>query len=359
MPVLEWLPSYRWAWLRPDVSAGVTLAAYAIPASLAYASLAGLPPQAGLYCYMLAGLAYAPFGTSRQAAVGPTSAMSILAGATLGGLALGDPSRYIALAALTALLVAAISLVAWTLRLGQIVHFISETVLTGFKAGVALQIAATQLPKLFGINAGGDGFFGRMSYLAAHLSETHALSLAIGAAGLVLLVRENGCSPSGRPCSSSSSSRSWQCRSRDLAARGIAVLGPVPEGLPALGLGPVTLADMSALLPLALACFLLSYIESVSVVAHVRVEARLPGRRRSGAAGARRRQPGGRARAGLSRRRRHVAVGRQRQGRGADAAGDRGHGDRRRPASWCSSPASSATCRPRFSPPSCSSRSRP
>ena len=261
-----WLPSYRRAWLRADVSAGVTLAAFAVPGSLAYASLAGLPPQAGLYCYMLAGSAYALFGTSRQAAVGPTSAMSILVGATLGGLAVGDPARYGALAALTAVLVAGISLIAWTLRLGQVVHFISETVLTGFKAGVALQIASTQLPKLFGIKGGGDGFFGRTQYLIAHLDDTHAMSLAVGGVGLLLLAAGERLLPK-RPTVLLVVALSIVMTSiTGLAAQGVAVLGRVPAGFPSLGLGSVTLSDVSMLLPLSLACFLLSYVETVSVV---------------------------------------------------------------------------------------------
>jgi MFS superfamily sulfate permease-like transporter len=90
VPILNRLPSYRSAALRFDFIAGITLAAYAIPVSLAYASLAGLPPEAGLYCYLVGGIAYAAFGTSRQLAIGPTSAISILIGATLGSLAAGQ-----------------------------------------------------------------------------------------------------------------------------------------------------------------------------------------------------------------------------------------------------------------------------
>src|SRR5258707_15738277 len=93
IPVIGWLPQYQRRWLRPDMVAGLTLAAYAVPVSVAYASLAGLPPQAGLYCYLVGGLAYAAFGTSRQLAIGPTSAISILIGSALGTLAAGDALR--------------------------------------------------------------------------------------------------------------------------------------------------------------------------------------------------------------------------------------------------------------------------
>src|SRR3954451_6676759 len=117
LPAAQWLPRYETTWLRHDVVAGITLAAYAIPVSLAYASLAGLPPQYGIYCYLVAGIAYALFGTSRQLAIGPTSAISLLVGTTIGAMALGDPSHYAQVAALTALIVAAISFAAWALRL--------------------------------------------------------------------------------------------------------------------------------------------------------------------------------------------------------------------------------------------------
>ena len=108
VPIAGWLPQYRPAWLRFDAVAGITLAAYAVPVSLAYAGLAGLPPQMGLYCYLLAGLGYALFGSSRHLAVGPTSAISLLLGVTLAGLAAGDPTRQAALASLTALIVAGV-----------------------------------------------------------------------------------------------------------------------------------------------------------------------------------------------------------------------------------------------------------
>src|SRR5262245_20779405 len=93
-PPAQWLRDYRRAWLRSDIVAGITLAAYAIPVSLAYATLAGLPPQYGIYCYLAGGLLYALFGSSRQLAVGPTSAISMLIGATIAGMAAGDPARW-------------------------------------------------------------------------------------------------------------------------------------------------------------------------------------------------------------------------------------------------------------------------
>src|SRR5437870_5275254 len=103
VPAAQWLAGYQTQWLKPDLIAGITLAAYAIPVSMAYASLAGVPPQYGIYCYLCGGLIYALFGTSRQLAIGPTSAISMLVGATVAGMADGDASRWAAIAALAAL----------------------------------------------------------------------------------------------------------------------------------------------------------------------------------------------------------------------------------------------------------------
>src|SRR5215813_9935361 len=197
-PPAQWLRSYRIPWLRYDVVAGVTLAAYAIPVSLAYATLAGLPPQYGIYCYLVAGPAYALFGSSRQLAIGPTSAISLLVGTTLVGMAQGDPQRWAEIAALTALIFAGMSVLAWLLRLSSLVSFISETILLGFKAGAALTIALTQLPKLFGVPGGGENFFERLWILGTQLGSTNFAVLGFGLAAIGLLVLGDRLLP-GRP----------------------------------------------------------------------------------------------------------------------------------------------------------------
>jgi len=179
LPVIGWAPQYQKRWLRPDFVAGLTLAAYAIPVSLAYTSLAGLPGEAGLYSCLLGGVAYAAFGSSRHMAVGPTSAISILLGASLGGMVSGDTDRQIQLAMATAVLVALIGALAWLFRLGNVANFISETVLSGFKVGAGLVIISTQLPKLFGVKTGGSNFFSRIVQVAEQLRETNLPTLAI------------------------------------------------------------------------------------------------------------------------------------------------------------------------------------
>src|SRR6476620_8165289 len=176
IPICQWLPRYQRAWLRDDAIAGITLAAYAIPVSLAYAALAGLPPQMGLYCYLVGGLGYALLGSSRHLAIGPTSALSLMLGVSLVDLSAGDLQRQAALASFTALLMAGVYFLAWLLRLSVLVNFISESILAGFKAGAALVIASTQLPKLFGVPGGGDDFFERIWLVMQQLGSTSAVA---------------------------------------------------------------------------------------------------------------------------------------------------------------------------------------
>jgi SulP family sulfate permease len=263
-PPTQWLPTYEPRWLANDAIAGVTLAAYAIPVSLAYASLAGLPPQYGIYGYLAGGLFYALFGSSRQLAIGPTSAISMLVGVTVAGMAAGDPARWADIAALTALIIAGMCAVAWLLRLSSLVNFISETILLGFKAGAALTIAMTQLPKLFGVKGGGEGFFERISVLGAQIPDTNLAVLAFGLVALALLLLGERLLP-GRPVALFVVVLSIVVLSvTSLGDLGFKVVGTLPKGLPDLHLPGLRLRDVDGVIPLAFACMLLAYVESVS-----------------------------------------------------------------------------------------------
>jgi high affinity sulfate transporter 1 len=265
-PIAQWLPHYTVSWLRPDFVAGLTLAAYAIPVSLAYASLAGVPPQAGLYCYLVGGIAYAIFGTSRQAAIGPTSAISILIGSALGAMSLGDLGRQSQLAMAVAVITGIIGIIAWFFHLGNIANFVSETVLSGFKVGAGLVIASTQLPKLFGITTSGNNFFTRLLEIFRHLGETNLPTLAVGLGALLLLILGDRFLP-GRPVSLFVVLAAILLMSfSPLADRGVKIVGVIPAGLPRLRWPLVHWREFDDLLGLALACFLLSYVESISVV---------------------------------------------------------------------------------------------
>ncbi len=263
-PPAQWLPAYRPQWLGHDAIAGVTLAAYGIPVSLAYASLAGLPPQYGIYGYLAGGLFYALFGSSRQLAIGPTSAISMLVGVTVAEMAAGDPGRWADIAALTALVMAGMCALAWLLRLSSLVNFISETILLGFKAGAALTIAMTQLPKLFGVKGGGEGFFERVAVLWGQLPDTNLAVLAFGLAALAVLLLGERFLP-GRPVALFVVAISIVVLSvTSLGALGFKVVGALPKGLPEFQVPGLRLRDVDGVIPLAFACMLLAYVESVS-----------------------------------------------------------------------------------------------
>jgi SulP family sulfate permease len=263
-PPAQWLRAYRPQWVAHDAIAGVTLAAYGIPVSLAYASLAGLPPQYGIYGYLAGGLFYALFGSSRQLAIGPTSAISMLVGVTVAGMAAGDPARWADIAALTALVMAGMCALAWLLRLSSLVNFISETILLGFKAGAALTIAMTQLPRLFGVKGGGEGFFERVGVLWGQLPDTNLAVLAFGLAALAVLLLGERFLP-GRPVALFVVAISIVVLSvTSLGALGFEVVGALPKGLPDFHVPGLRLRDVDGVIPLAFACMLLAYVESVS-----------------------------------------------------------------------------------------------
>src|SRR3954468_21394504 len=188
-PATAWLRQYDKKLLRGDSVAAITLAAYLLPSALGDASLANLPPEAGLYAVLFGGLVFWLFCSSRHTAISVTSAISLLVGASLGEIAGGDTSRFGALAAGTTLLVALIGFIAWLARAGAIVNFISESVMLGFKCGVALFLASTQLPKLFGFKAAhGGGFWERAADFIRHVSETNPAALTLGLISVTLLI---------------------------------------------------------------------------------------------------------------------------------------------------------------------------
>ena len=263
-PPARWLAEYRAAWLPGDIVAGITLAAYAIPVSLAYAGLAGLPPQVGVYGYLLGGLGYALLGSSRQLAIGPTSAISLMIAGTVGAMADGDAQRYAQIASLVAFTVAALCLFAWLLRLSALVKLISDSILVGFKAGAGLTIAMTQLPSLFGVKGGGHNFFDRAWLLAGQLGQIHYLILIVGVVAIGLIVFGERLLP-GKPVALGVVALSIIAATLlGLPALGVPITGEIPAGLPALSGPALRLRDVEGIIPLAGGCLLLAYIEGVS-----------------------------------------------------------------------------------------------
>lgn len=265
LPALGWLRSYEKRWFRADAVAGLTLAAYLVPSGIGDASLANLPPEAGLYACLFPGLVFWLFCSSRHTAITVTSAISLLVGSSLGGLAGGDTTRFAALAAGTALIVAAIALVAWAAKAGTIVNFVSESVMVGFKTGVACHLTSTQLPKLFGFHGDHGDFWERMAWFFKHIHETNAASLALGLGALAVLVLGK-VYLKNRPVALFVVIAGIAITPLlHLDARGVHLLGDVPQGLPQPGLPAIQWADVNALLPLAMACFMLGAVETAAI----------------------------------------------------------------------------------------------
>jgi sulfate permease, SulP family len=263
-PPARWLGEYRANWLPGDIVAGVTLAAYAIPVSLAYAGLAGLPPQVGIYGYLLGGLGYFLLGSSRQLAIGPTSAISLMIAGTVGAMAEGDAQRYAQITSLAAFTVAALCVFAWLFRVSVLVKLISDSILVGFKIGAGLTIAMTQLPSLFGVAGGGHNFFERAYLLIGQLGHIHHLVLAVGAVAIVLLLLGERWLP-GKPVALAVVVLSIAAATAfGLPALGVPTTGEIPVGLPTLAGPALRLRDVEGIVPLAAGCLLLAYIEGVS-----------------------------------------------------------------------------------------------
>jgi sulfate permease, SulP family len=265
IPGLAWLQSYHGAWFRGDVVAAITLAAYLLPAALGDASLAGLPPEAGLYACLFSGLVFWLFCSSRHTAITVTSAISLLIGASLGEISGGDTTRFGVLAATTALLVALIAFIAWQVRAGAIVNFISESVMVGFKCGVALCLASTQLPKLFGFHGAHGDFWENSGYFLRHLDETNPAALGIGLTALLVLVAGKLFLKHKPVALFVVIGGILASAAFDLEARGVKLLGEVPQGLPMPGLPAFQWSDLNDLLPLAFACFLLGAVETAAI----------------------------------------------------------------------------------------------
>jgi high affinity sulfate transporter 1 len=273
-PIVEWARSYNKNWLRPDILAGITVVAFTIPEAIAYASLAGLPPEAGLYSAMIGLLVYVIFGTSRQLSMGPTSALSILIGSTLGSLLIVNAGQYALIASLIAVMVGVFALISWMLRLGFIVKYISKTVLIGFVAGLALFIASGQLPILFGISGASGNFFQRISYLILHIDQTNFATLIVGVGGLLFLIIATKKFPKLPNTLILVLGSIILLTVTNLTNLGIKVVGTIPQGVPALVFPETSLIDVNTLITLAVAVFILSYSEGYGVATNYAIKNR-------------------------------------------------------------------------------------
>lgn len=277
----DWLKAYQRSWLAGDLTAGMVVTVMLIPQSLAYAMLAGLPPQVGLYASVLPLIAYAAFGSSMTLAVGPVAVASLMTASALTPLAAQGTPEYLTLAILLALLSGVILLVAGLLRLGFLAHFLSHPVISGFISGSAVLITVGQLKALLGVPLPSGSILKTLSALPAQLPHVNTVTAAIGLLAiafllfarlrLAALLKAIGVPAQGAELATKLAPMAAVIIStlvvaqHDFDQRGVAIVGDVPAGLPALALPSL---DWHALAQLALPAALISlvgFVESVSV----------------------------------------------------------------------------------------------
>ncbi len=256
---------YSRRWLSPDLVAGATLAAVAIPEGLGYAKIAGMPPETGLYTCLIPVVIFALFASSRRLVIGADSATAAISASAVGLLALGDPSRFFALACALAIMTGVLLLAAGRLRLGFLSDFMSRSVLAGFLTGVGIQIAVGQLDGMLGVHATGDSTWQKFVSTLAHLPEANiweallSLGVIVTILGLARLApRVPGPLVAVVGSMILAATLGWADR------RDVVMVGALPAGLPQIGLPAVSLADVLALAPTALVILLVCVAQSVS-----------------------------------------------------------------------------------------------
>ncbi len=277
-----WIRSYQKSWLSGDVVAGVIVTVMLIPQSLAYALLAGLPPEMGLYASMLPIMAYALLGSSMTLAVGPVAVVSLMTASALQPLAAAGSADYVHLAMLLALLSGGMLLLFGALRLGFLAHFLSHPVISGFISGSAILIAVGQIKHLLGVKAGGANVLDTLTQLAQAVPRTNGVTFGIGAGSVLFLLFARkylapwlvgtGANPNLADIASRLAPMLAVIVSTAMVAAlrwdqtaGVSIVGAVPQGLPTLALPGVSLAAIGPLWLPALLISMVGFVESVSV----------------------------------------------------------------------------------------------
>ena len=263
-PVLGGLLPVRRSEVAGDVLAGVTLAAVSIPVALGYAKIAGMPVVTGLYTLLLPMAVFAIFGSSRHLVVGADSATAAILAAALAGLAAAGSPQYVRLAGLAALLAGGLLLLARLARLGFLANFLSRTVLIGFLTGVGIQVAAGQLPDMLGVTAGGKNTLARLLEVVRALPQVNGADVAVSAGVIVIVLGIRWIDRRIPGLLIAVIAAIIVSRAADLAGRGVAVLGPVPRGLPHLGLPALGWHDAAALIGTAASLFVVILAQSAA-----------------------------------------------------------------------------------------------
>ena len=265
----RWLPGlanllhYRREWFHADLQAGLSVAAIQIPIAIAYAQIVGLPPQYGLYACVLPMIIYALVGSSRQLMVGPDAATCAMIAGAVAPLAMGDPQRTAELAVIVTVLVGVMLIGAGLARAGFIASFFSRPILIGYLNGIGLSLIAGQLSKVVGFKIEGDGFILSLLNFVQRLGEIHWLTLAIGGAGLALLIWLPRRFPRLPAALVTVAVFTALVGLLGLDRLGVAILGPVPAGIPQLAWPQSNLAETKSLLRDALGIATVSFCSAM------------------------------------------------------------------------------------------------
>jgi len=266
LPILTWAPNYERRNLRSDLAAGLTVGAMLVPQAMAYALLAGLPPEVGLYAATVPVLIYAFFGTSRQLAVGPVAIVSLLTATALAPLVEQGTSGYLAAAALLALMVGVVHIVLGVGRLGFLVNFLSHSVLVGFTAAAAIIIGFSQAKHLLGVSTERrDHFYETVGEVGSNLGDTNGTTVIVALVALVALFTMKRFAPRIPAALVVVVGSVLAVEFLDLESRGVKVVGDIPDSLPAFGLPDVDGGLIGSLVTAALLITLVGYMESIAV----------------------------------------------------------------------------------------------
>jgi high affinity sulfate transporter 1 len=263
--MLGWLPSYQRAWLGRDAIAGVIIVCLLVPEGMAYAQIAGMPPETAFYVAPPALLLYAIFASSRKLVVVVSATQAALSAGAVAALATAGTPEYAELTAALALLVGLITVLAGLLRLGVVARFFSPSVLVGFVTGLALVISIKQVPKILGIEAGEGDFWERLWDILVHLGDVHGLTLLVGLLTIAVMVAVERVAHRLPAALVALVLGIVISRAFDLAAHGVEVIEDIPAGLAGPQIPDVTLADLSLLVASAIGIALVNFAEANSM----------------------------------------------------------------------------------------------
>jgi SulP family sulfate permease len=275
LPVFDWLPNYQKQDFKGDFYAGITVGVMLIPQGMAYAMIAGIPPIYGLYAAFIPQIIYSFFGTSRQLSVAPVAMISLLIGAGISELAEVGSEEYIQMAILLAMMVGALQFLFGLFRMGFLVNFLSQPVISGYTSAAAIIIGLSQLKHLLGVNMPSSNLIHEIiTGTALHISSTHFITLVIGLVGIVLIFLIKRINKSLPGPLLVMVLGIILVTILDLGEQGVKIVGEVPSGLPSLGFPEISLEKLNTLFSLALIISLVGFMESISIAKAIQTKRR-------------------------------------------------------------------------------------